>query len=184
MKVFIAGARSITVIDQYAAEKLSSICDKRFSILIGDCYGIDALVQSYLAQRDYSDVTVYASNGIVRNNVGQWPTMNVAVESSARGFDFFRQKDVAMANDADLGYMIWDGNSKGTLYNIITLAQQEKTTVVYLPNEGRVTVICSMDDLSNFSSEFSENAKREYSRFSQKEALKHKPSFKQMAMFQ
>lgn len=184
MKVFIAGARSITVIDQYATEKLCSICDKRFSILIGDCYGIDTLVQAYLAQRNYSDVTVYASNGIVRNNVGKWPTMNVAVESNARGFDFFRQKDVAMAKDADLGFMIWDGNSKGTLYNIITLAQQEKMTVVYLPNEGRVKVIRSMDDLSNFSSEFSEAAKREYSRFSQKEALRRRSSLKQIAMFQ
>ena len=77
-------------------------------------------------------VTVYASNGRARNNVGRWPVKNIPVAPAARGFEFFRQKDIAMANDADIGFMIWDGKSRGTLCNILTLAEQWKRVLVYL----------------------------------------------------
>ena len=37
MKIFIAGARSITDIDNFVINKLRSICDKGFDVLVGDC---------------------------------------------------------------------------------------------------------------------------------------------------
>lgn len=183
MKVFIAGARSIKSIDSYITGKLDSICDKQFSILVGDCYGVDAMVQSYLAKREYSLVTVYASNGVARYNVGGWHTNNVSAGLRSRGFDFYRQKDIAMARDADLGFMIWDCNSKGTLYNILTLAKQKKTTVVYMPNARKTVVIRSLDDVSKFSCEFSDATMREYEKFSREESNAHDSQLRQMAMF-
>ena len=93
MKIFIAGARSNTIIDNIVIHKLRSICDKGFDVLVGDCYGIDTVVQSYFADHAYSNVTVYASNGRARNNVGRWPVKNIPVVSATRGFEFFRQKD-------------------------------------------------------------------------------------------
>jgi hypothetical protein len=34
---------------------------------------------------------------------------------------FYKQKDIAMANDCDCGYMVWGGKSRGTKNNIIRL---------------------------------------------------------------
>ena len=146
MKIFIAGARSITTIDNFVISKLRSICDKHFDVLVGDCYGVDTIVQSFLAERSYPNVTVYASNGKARNNVGRWPVKNIPVASTARGFEFFRQKDIAMANAADIGFMIWDGKSRGILCNILTLAERGKTVVVYLQKYMLYVTIRSLAD--------------------------------------
>lgn len=47
MKIFIAGARSITTMDSFVLKRLHSICDKHFDVLVGDCYGVDTAVQSF-----------------------------------------------------------------------------------------------------------------------------------------
>lgn len=132
MKVFIAGARSIKSLDYSVQKRIASICSKGYDILVGDCYGVDASVQNFCANRTYKNVTVYASNGIARNNIGSWTIKSVAVDSSAKGFDFYRQKDISMSKDADCGFMVWDGQSKGTLYNIASLVFQNKPVIVYL----------------------------------------------------
>ena len=69
MKVFIAGARSIKSLDYSVQKRIASICNKGYDILVGDCYGVDVSVQSFCANRIYKNVTVYASNGIARNNI-------------------------------------------------------------------------------------------------------------------
>ena len=125
MKVFIAGARSIKSLDYSVQKRIASICNKGYDILVGDCYGVDASVQSFCANRIYK-------NGIARNNIGSWAIKSVAVDSSAKGFDFYRQKDISMSKDADCGFMVWDGQSKGTLCNIISLVSQSKPVIVYL----------------------------------------------------
>ncbi len=132
MKVFIAGARNIKTLDAAVQKRLASICDNGFEILVGDCYGVDSSVQNYCANRNYKNVTVYASNGIARNNSGRWIIKAVSVAPSVKGFDFYRQKDVSMCNDADYGFMIWDGQSKGTLHNIVNMVYQHKPVIVYL----------------------------------------------------
>ena len=144
MKIFIAGARSIASTDSYICEKLESICERKHQIIIGDCYGVDAIVQQYLANKSYKDVTVYASNGKARNNVGRWNVNNVYVSPATPKHAFYRQKDISMAQDADFGFMIWDGISKGTAQNILTLAQQGKKVLVYNPNVQTQTIIHNM----------------------------------------
>lgn len=141
MKVFIAGARSITSIDDYICSKLSSICGHGHQVIVGDCYGVDAIVQQYLAQQQYRDVLVYASNGRPRNNLGHWLVKNIPVSPSVPRFTFYRQKDIAMAEDADFGFMIWDGHSKGTAQNILTLAQKGKKVLIYNPHTRAQTII-------------------------------------------
>ena len=71
--------------------------------------GIDSSVQEYLSQRKYKNVKLYASNGIARNNYGNWRVENVEVDSNIKGFDFYAQKDLQMVKDADIGFMIWNG---------------------------------------------------------------------------
>ena len=101
MKIFVAGARSITELDDDMQQRVNSICDKDNDIIVGDSYGVDAAVQELCAKRVYNKVTVYASNGEARNNVGNWPVKEVEVDASIKGFNFYRQKDIAMSRDAE-----------------------------------------------------------------------------------
>lgn len=149
MKVFIAGARSIALLDNAVVEKLRTISQKQYDILIGDCNGVDSAVQRYYTGLGYRRVTVFASNGKARNNIGGWSVKNVAVKDDLKGFDFYKQKDIVMAEDADYGFMIWDGQSRGTLNNIINLLQRNKKVLVYFANENKMRWIADMSELKS-----------------------------------
>lgn len=152
MKVFIAGARSIKTFDDAIKEKLIAIYKKKFDVLVGDCYGVDSAIQEFYSKLNYRNITVYASNGMARNNIGHWHVENVEVDNSAKGFDFYKQKDVAMANNADYGFMIWDGKSKGTLNNIINLVNDHKEVQVRLMRFDKPFVIRSQSTLEELIS--------------------------------
>lgn len=148
MKIFIAGARNITKLDDNVKSRLLSVYNNKHSVFVGDCYGVDTAVQEFFIKLKYSDVTVFASNGKVRNNIGNWNVENIYVDNSARGFDFYKQKDIAMANSADYGFMIWDGRSRGTLNNIVNLVNQNKKVLVYTTFFRRMFVVGNMRQLN------------------------------------
>jgi putative RNA 2'-phosphotransferase len=104
-------------------------------ILIGDAFGVDKAVQELLANFHYQNVTIYASDGKARNNVAVWRIVAVPSEVKS-GYDFYKQKDIAMAKDCDHGFMIWDGKSRGTLNNIKCLIENGKACEVYLKSNG------------------------------------------------
>ena len=182
MKIFIAGARSITAVDQFIQNKLHSICQKEFDVLVGDCYGVDTAVQSFFAAQNYERVTVYASNGLARNNLGHWNTKNIRVDSNNHGFNFFRQKDIAMANDADYGFMIWDGESKGTLHNIFTLAEKKKTVLVYFPKHQKHIAIHSLAEAEKLMMVCNDSAKSEYRKLMKRKSIPVTETPEQLSM--
>jgi len=141
MKIFIAGSRDISTLDNYAQTKLDSICTKGYDVLIGDCYGVDALVQSYLSSRKYEKVTVYASISVARNNLGNWNVRRVPPPKGIYGYRLYEMKDMAMADDADFGFMIWNGKSRGTQRNIERLRQQGKSVLVHLPEHRQTYLV-------------------------------------------
>lgn len=132
MKVFIAGARSLSKLNSSVIERLTNIKNQNFTVLVGDAKGIDTSVQEFYHALGYSNVIVYASNGKARNNVGNWQVQRVDVPRNVTGFDFYAQKDLQMSIDADYGLMVWNGKSRGTLNNIINLTNQGKKVVVYV----------------------------------------------------
>lgn len=131
MKVFVGGAKAITTLPDPVIARLQTICERQYDILVGDCYGVDAAVQKFFANLGYNRVVVYASNGKARNNLGSWPVQCVPVAQGLTGFDFYRQKDIAMAEAADCGLMVWDGKSAGTRQNIRTLLELGKIVLVF-----------------------------------------------------
>ena len=116
MKVFIGGSKNQTKLTESMVMQIDAYTGGGHAVLIGDCYGIDLAVQQLLLERGYKNVTVYCSGDMPRNNAGGWSI--VTLKSDKRGYEFYRQKDIAMTVDCDCGYMIWDGVSKGTLQNI------------------------------------------------------------------
>jgi len=117
--VVVSGSRSFKELPDAAEASLDKIMELGFIVFVGDCHGVDTLVQAYLAAKDYRRVCVF--------HIGEMPRHN-------RGFDTVRvsgsrqtDKDVAMAAGADYGLAIWDGRSPGTAKNIARVA---KTKVV------------------------------------------------------
>jgi hypothetical protein len=134
MKIFIGGSISIHNLNCDVKERFNKFIAEQAEILVGDAYGIDSLVQMYLSDKNYSNVTIYASNGKARNNIGNWKIKAVNVGCNLYGRAFFTQKDIAMTNDCDCALMIWDGNSKGTFANIERLKERHKNCDVYVIN--------------------------------------------------
>ena len=130
--VFVAGSRQISRLPGEVKNRLDTMIEKGFQILVGDASGADKAVQGYLANRSYSNVLVYYMKDHCRNNVGNWPTREVAAPRGAKGFDYYAVKDRAMAEAAEFGLMLWDGKSKGTVNNVVNLSRDHKPVVVYV----------------------------------------------------
>lgn len=131
MKVFIGGSRKISKINQEIKSRIDNFIRNNFIILIGDANGVDKSVQTYLLSKNYRNVYVYCVNNECRNNIGGWGIRNIKSNSHRKDFKYYSSKDNDMAQETDFGFMIWDGESKGTLNNIINLLKQKKKVSVY-----------------------------------------------------
>ena len=143
-KVFIGGSRSVVRLPREVAVRLDRIVALGMQVLIGDAGGADRAVQAYLSSLGYSNVHVFCAIHLCRNNLGQWPQIDVQPPRAARGAAFHSFKDRKMAELATVGLMIWDGRSLGTLMNVFRLAMQGKTTVVWGVTDGKFTNVASL----------------------------------------
>jgi hypothetical protein len=131
-KIFIAGSRKLSRLSPEVKARIDTLIEKSFTILVGDANGADKAVQRYLADKDYRNVIVHCMTANCRNNVGGWPAQEVAAPPGARGFAYYSTKDQARVDAAEYGFMLWDGESKGTLNSVINMIRQEQPVVVYL----------------------------------------------------
>lgn len=145
MKVLIAGPRALSKLNDDVKNRINTITDKQHEIFVGDANGIDKAVQKFLFENKYTNVSVYASNGKARNNIGNWPVVNVDVDSKVKGFDFYVAKDIKMIEDADHGFIIWNGESKGSLNNIINLVNKNKKVLLYYTPDKNFYTIDNID---------------------------------------
>lgn len=74
--VMISGSRSVNELPSPTLDSLNKIIDLKFDIVVGDCSGVDKLIQEYLYNHNYQNVTVYHINNKPRNNVG-FKTMKI-----------------------------------------------------------------------------------------------------------
>lgn len=130
-QVFIGGSRKIGRLNQAVKERTDNIIANGYLILVGDANGTDKAMQKYLAGKNYQNVLIFCMGDICRNNVGQWKTRNVYSDRSKKDFSYYSIKDNLMAEEADYGFMLWDGKSKGTLNNILNLCDRNKKVLVY-----------------------------------------------------
>ena len=141
MKIFIGGSKTIKELSPCMTKELDRVCREGYEVLVGDCGGVDRLVQEYLHEQGYTNVTVYVSGDRVRNNVGTYPVRHINAEGMS-GFEFYRQKDIAMANDADCALMFWNGKSKGTRCNTEDMERQGKPVAVIVTQDKEKSMTC------------------------------------------
>lgn len=146
-KVFIGGSRRFARLNADIRNRLGRIVEKRITVVVGDANGADRAAQAYFAEREYAAVEVFCSDDTPRNNVGGWPVRVIRPSRQRRDFDYFATKDRQMAREASVGLMLWDGESHGTLLNVVRLLQQEKATVVYVGPRTAFVDVRSRRDL-------------------------------------
>ncbi|HYA36139.1 MAG TPA: hypothetical protein VEF03_10995 [Candidatus Binataceae bacterium] len=138
--------------------------EKRFLILVGDANGADRAVQRYLADKAYRNVIVHCMAGNCRNNIANWPVRAVPAPIGVRGFAYYALKDKAMVEDAAYGLMLWDGESKGTLNNVVNMVIRQKPVVVYFAPKKTFQNLRSRDDIRNLLSNCGEASVRRLER--------------------
>jgi hypothetical protein len=147
-KVFFGGSRKMGRLSQAVKEHADNIIAKGYRILLGDANGADKAMQKYLAEKNYRNVLVFCMGDVCRNNLGRWETKNIHSKISRKDFNYYIIKDVLMSEEADYGFMLWDGKSKGTLNNILNLSEQKKKVLVYFtPTKSFYTVEAKQDVL-------------------------------------
>lgn len=159
-KVFIGGSRRLTRLNPEVRRRLDRIIEKGLAVVIGDAHGADKAVQRYLHAREYQNVEVFCTNGVCRNNLGNWRTRPVSASRGARGFEYYAAKDVRMAEEGSVGFMLWDGESKGTLANILRLVEQGKKAVLYIAPTKQFAILRTRTDYENLLSLRSKKDKR------------------------
>jgi len=151
-KVFIAGSRRLSRLPGEVTQRLAEMIHRELTVLIGDANGADKAVQTYFAEQKYGNVTVYCTGGACRNNVGRWPVRAVPAPHAARDFAYFTAKDAAMADDADVALMLWDGQSSGTIVNVARLVTRAKPTVIYSAPTKAFATLKTPEELIDFLS--------------------------------
>lgn len=150
IRVFVAGSRSVSRLNDLIRGRLDSVMAEGHDVLIGDARGADRVVQQYLAEHRYSQVVVYFTRGRCRNNVGGWRTVAVDPPPGVnRGFEFYAVKDRQMAAAATHGLMLWDGESRGTFTNIKNLIAARKPVIVYLSPAKTFVIVRTESDLAD-----------------------------------
>ena len=161
-KIFIGGSRKISRLNKVLKNKLDNIIYNEYTILVGDANGADKSVQKYLFNRLYDKVIVYCMDSECRNNIGNWNTRYIFsnISNNKKDFTYYSLKDSEMVKDSDLGFMLWDGKSKGTFNNIINLLKIEKMVIIYHSMYKKLYCFnnydefktCFRKDLNNFRS--------------------------------
>jgi hypothetical protein len=145
--VFIGGSRRITHLDDAVRARAKNIVNEGLSVVVGDANGADKAIQRLLADVGYRNVVVFCSGDACRNNFGDWETRHIASPDGDRDFWFYAAKDIAMSDVADYGFMIWDGESVGTLHNILNLLDRGKLVVVFFSPETRFVTVRTLAEL-------------------------------------
>lgn len=150
--VFIGGSRKVSRLNDQIRKKLAEIADRGFHIVVGDANGADRAVQAQLHEWQYPSVTVHFVGDRPRHNEGRWPTERAQPPAGARGAEYYAAKDVVMAQGAEAGLMLWDGESKGTLSNIRKLVRRDCPVSIYLAPARRFVNVLDDDGLSDLLS--------------------------------
>jgi hypothetical protein len=151
-KVFFGGSRKLGKLNKDIKKRADKIISQGFLVLVGDANGADRAMQQYLAEKSYAHVLVFCAGETCRNNVGNWKIRTIVVDRGQKDFHYYATRDRKMSEEADYGFMLWDGQSKGTLNNVINMLERDKSVVVYLSPKKQFFTLKSRIDLSDFLS--------------------------------
>lgn len=175
MRVVLGGSRHLEYIPQEVGERLADWIESSCEFLVGDAPGTDRAFQVFFKSKKCATVVVYSSADGVRNNVGDWQVEKVESGLKSKSSAVHAFKDRAMSKLADLGLMIWDCKSAGTLSNVIDLVEQGKECFVWLATESELLRFDNETSLNKFLTKYPDQsleAKKRLAQFRKRESKK------------
>jgi hypothetical protein len=172
MKIVLGGSRHLEFIPREIAERLLEWMESSSEFLVGDAPGTDRAFQVFLSSKKYTAVNVFTSADETRNNLGNWHTVKVESGLKSKSNAVHAFKDRKMTQIADIGIMIWDSESAGTLSNVIDLVEQEKECYLWLASESELCRFDNLNSLEKFLTSYPEQtdeAKKRLNRFRKRE---------------
>ena len=180
MKIVLGGSRHVNVIPKELTDLLQEWLDQGANFLVGDAPGAVSAFQLILRNLNALNVTIYSSAGYVRNNLGHWPYREVESGLKSKSHAVHAFKDRVMTSEADLGLMLWDCQSAGTLSNVIDMVESGKSCKVWVSLDSDLYSFDNKISLSNWLAQYPEVTteaarrlrqfrRREYNRFSEKQ---------------
>ena len=157
--IFISGSLSIKRLHELFIDRIQSIIESGFSVVVGDADGADTSIQKELFRLNASDVTVYCSGAEPRNNIGSWAIETVHSTQRPGSRSFFTAKDIEMAKTADYGLMIWDTKSTGTLSNVIELLNNGHSSRVFINKDRSFITVSDAQSLKQLVKAMSDSAR-------------------------
>lgn len=146
MKVVLGGSRHLEYIPSEVAERLNHWIEENSEFMVGDAPGSDRTIQLFLKSRNYRLVSVYTSADEIRNNLAGWPVVKVDSGLKSKSNAMHAFKDRRMSEISDIGLMIWDCRSIGTLCNVIDIVSQGKKCAVWVAPDS---VLYEFDNLNS-----------------------------------
>ncbi len=162
--VFIAGSIKIKKLHPKFVDRIVNIVTDNMDVIVGDANGADTSIQNELSKQMATQVTVYCTGESPRNNVGNWKINRVQSRAEPGTRAFFTAKDLEMAKAADIGLMLWDTASTGTLNNVFELLKNKKKCVVFINKKQSFITIRQPNDLAALVGEMSDGAKSQAER--------------------
>lgn len=151
-KIFFGGSRNLGKLNQAIRERANNIISNGYLVLLGDANGADRAMQKYLAEKSYTHVLTFCAGSFCRNNIGRWKTRLIQVNRTQKDFQYYAVRDEKMSDEADYGFMLWDGKSKGTLNNIINMIVRKKPVLVYFSPKRKFFTVKSDSELTELLS--------------------------------
>ena len=145
--VFIAGSINVKHLHPKVQARMMNIIVSDYTVLVGDADGVDTAIQQFLHENGARNATVYCTGGKPRNNVGNWPVHGVTSYHPKGSRAYFTAKDIEMAEAADVGLMIRDAKSTGTLSNVVELLSRKRNSLVFLDKEKQFHKVSNIDEL-------------------------------------
>ena len=154
MIVVLGGSRHLEFIPSQVATKLQDYIELSTTFYVGDAPGSDCAFQRFLSSKNLLSVKVFSSAEKVRNNLGNWPSEIIDSGMKSKSSAVHAFKDRHMTKMADVGIMIWDGESAGTLSNVLDLLDAGKECYIYLGIEQEFFRVDNKDSLMKLLSKY------------------------------
>jgi hypothetical protein len=166
--VCLSGSLSIRSLDSALRIKIRELAQQGASFLVGDAPGADSLFQTELQNLSVKKVLVYYAQSL-RNNLGNWQTIEIESGLTSKGKDAYTARDRVMCSRASVGVVCWDGISAGSFANVMDLVQQGKAVELFLREDHlHLNSPGDLEQLRSFSPAFEEvflEAQRRISRY-------------------
>ena len=137
-KVMICGSRTISNLSGVMIDEIDNYIGSGYTILIGDCTGVDKLVQKYLYDRKYEEVHVLYTGVFPRNMYPNGKSHRVLCPKSCNNKKKrYYYRDKYMLSKSDILFVIWDGKSSGSGTSIKNALNMESIKEVKIVNTLR-----------------------------------------------